>query len=90
MDATSTKTAPGRRSRLRGRLAEIAIAGLLVYVGGVDHAAAYIDPGSGGAIITGILGFFAAVAYTTRKYWYRLKGVFTGKGGDRQDKPPPR
>jgi hypothetical protein len=88
MDATSTKTAPGRRSRLPGRLADVAIAGLLVYAGGVDHAAAYIDPGSGGAIITGILGFFAAVAYTTRKYWYRLKGVFTGKG--RQDKPPPR
>ena len=37
---------------------------------------AYIDPGSGGAIITAILGFFAAIGYTLRKYFYKLKNFF--------------
>ena len=39
-------------------------------------AHAYIDPGSGGAIITAILGFFAAIGYTLRKYFYKLKNFF--------------
>ena len=28
---------------------------------------AYIDPGSGGALITAILGFFAAIIYSFKK-----------------------
>ena len=89
MPDTSTSRG-GARTRVYGeRAREIAVAALLVYAGATSDAAAYIDPGSGGAIITGILGFFAAVAYTTRKYWYRLKRAFTGKG-DQPDKPPSR
>ena len=38
---------------------------------------AYIDPGSGGALVTAILGFFAAIGYTLRKYFYKLKKIFT-------------
>jgi len=37
---------------------------------------AYIDPGSGGAIVTAILGFIAAIGYTIRKYFYKLKKFF--------------
>jgi hypothetical protein len=41
-------------------------------------AHAYIDPGTGSAVTAAILGFFAAVAYTFRKYMYRLKDWVTG------------
>lgn len=37
------------------------------------NAHAYVDPGSGSVIVTAILGFFAAIGYTTRKYYYRIK-----------------
>ena len=45
-------------------------------------AHAYVDPGSGSAIITTILGIFAAIGYTFRKYFYRLKRVIFGNGPD--------
>jgi hypothetical protein len=89
MPDTSTSRGRVRTAVYTAHAGEIAVAALLIYAGATSDAAAYIDPGSGGAIITGILGFFAAVAYTTRKYWYRLKRAFTGKG-DQSDKPPPR
>ena len=37
---------------------------------------AYIDPGSGGALITAILGFFAAIVYSVRKFFYDLRSKF--------------
>ena len=39
-------------------------------------AHAYIDPGSTSAIITAILGFFAAAGYTVNKYIYKIKKIF--------------
>ncbi len=46
-------------------------------------AYAYVDPGSGSMIVTTILGLIAAVGYTFRKYFYRLKRYITG--GKRKD-----
>tara|TARA_B100000927_G_C16265098_1_gene389086 strand:+ start:240 stop:434 length:195 start_codon:yes stop_codon:yes gene_type:complete len=40
---------------------------------------AYIDPGSGSALITAILGFFAAVVYSFKKFFYNLKSKFKSK-----------
>ena len=37
---------------------------------------AYIDPGSGSALITAILGFFAAIVYSFKKFFYNLKNKF--------------
>lgn len=48
-------------------------------VSGIVHAHAYIDPGSGSVLTTAIIGFFAAIAYTCRKYFYRLKDMITGR-----------
>jgi len=42
-------------------------------------AYAYVDPGSGSAIITAILGGIAAITYTFRKQFYRLRRVFKRK-----------
>lgn len=47
-------------------------------------AYAYVDPGTGSVLTTAILGLFAAVAYTFRKYMYRIKDMFSGR------KPSPR
>lgn len=41
---------------------------------------AYIDPGSGSIVMTAILGFLAAVGYTARKYFYKIKNLFVRKG----------
>ena len=40
---------------------------------------AYIDPGSGSVLTTAIVGFFAAIAYTFRKYFYKIKDRLTGQ-----------
>ena len=42
-------------------------------------ANAYIDPGSGSAIMSAIIGFFVAVGIAIKTYWYKLKSLFTGK-----------
>jgi len=43
------------------------------------NAYAYIDPGSGSALVTAILGFFAAIIYSFKKYFYNLKDRFKSK-----------
>ena len=47
-------------------------------------ALAYIDPGSGSAIMSAIIGFFVAIALAIKTYWYKIKGIFTGKKADNQ------
>jgi hypothetical protein len=69
----------------RSALAEKAIFAMSLLVL-ADPAYAYIDPGTGAAVTTAILGFFASIAYTFRKYMYRAKDLFSGKG--RRAKPP--
>ena len=39
---------------------------------------AYIDPGSGSAIISAIIGFFVAAGLVIKTYWYKIKNFFTG------------
>ena len=43
------------------------------------YLCAYIDPGSGSALITAILGFFAAIIYSFKKFFYNLKSKFKSK-----------
>jgi hypothetical protein len=39
---------------------------------------AYIDPGSGSAIMSAIIGFFVAAGMIVKTYWYKIKSFFTG------------
>jgi len=55
---------------------DIAFLSICLFIAGSVNAHAYIDPGSGGVLITAILGFFAAIGYTFRKWFYRLRNVF--------------
>jgi hypothetical protein len=38
----------------------------------IPSAHAYLDPGSGSAILQGILGALAAIALTLKLYWHRF------------------
>ena len=51
-------------------------------------AFAYIDPGSGSAIMSLIIGFFVALGLTVKTYWYKLKALFTRQTRP-ADKPDP-
>ena len=43
-------------------------------------AFAYLDPGTGSAIIQGLLAALAAIAVTAKLYWHRLLGMFGIRG----------
>ena len=45
-------------------------------------AMAYIDPGSGSAIMSAVIGFFVAIGMAVKTYWYKIKSLLTKK------KPP--
>lgn len=49
---------------------------LLAFALMTSNAYAYIDPGTGSVVTTAIIGFFAAIVYTARRYFYRLKDMF--------------
>ena len=48
----------------------------------IQPAMAYIDPGSGSAIMSAIVGLFVAVGLAIKTYWYKLKSLFAGKAPD--------
>lgn len=49
-------------------------------------AHAYIDPGSGSAIMGAIVGFFVAIGLALKTYWYKLRAWITG-GNKTQSSP---
>lgn len=59
-----------------GRAALLLIALIALYP---LPAMAYIDPGSGSAILGAIIGFFVAVGLALKSYGYKLKALFRGK-----------
>ena len=49
-------------------------------------AMAYIDPASGSAIMSAIISFFVAIAFTVKTYWYKIKSMFLGRKGNQVSK----
>jgi len=45
----------------------------------VQPAMAYIDPGSGSAIMSVIISFFVAIGLAVKTYWYKIKSLFMSK-----------
>lgn len=41
-------------------------------------AHAYVDPGSGSAIMGAVVGFFVAIGLALKTYWYKLKSLVNG------------
>ena len=49
------------------------------FIAWAPHAMAYIDPGSGSAIMSAIIGAVVAVSMAVKTYWYKIKAIFTAK-----------
>lgn len=45
-------------------------------------AQAYLDPTTGSMVMAAILGFFAAIAFTIRKYFYKITHMFRRRSGN--------
>jgi len=56
------------------------VLGLTVF--GTQSAHAYIDPGSGSAMISIVIGAFVAVGLAIKTFWYKITGIFTGKSAE--------
>jgi hypothetical protein len=50
-------------------------------------AYAYLDPGTGSALIQGVIAAIAAVGVTLKLYWHRIKKFFMPRSGK---KTPPQ
>ena len=48
---------------------------LVLLIGG-SNANAYIDPGTGSAIVSAIVGLVVAIGVAVKTYWYKLKSLF--------------
>ena len=53
----------------------------------IPDAHAYIDPGSGSVLTTAILGAIAAIGYTFRKYYYKLRDFVAGSPPEEPSAP---
>ena len=51
----------------------------------IQPTMAYIDPGSGSAIMSAIIGFFVATGLVIKTYWYKIKSIFTRKKADQKE-----
>lgn len=45
-------------------------------------ALAYIDPGSGSALLSAVAGFLVATLMVIKGYWYKIKSFFKPKKKD--------
>lgn len=41
-----------------------------------QHAAAYLDPGTGSMILQGLVAAVAVVGFTIKSYWYKIRSLF--------------
>jgi hypothetical protein len=49
-------------------------------------AFAYLDPGSGSAIVSAVIGAFVAMGMVVKTYWYKIKSFFVKKDTTEADK----
>ena len=45
----------------------------------MNAAHAYLDPSTGGMLISAIIGMFATLGLVIKSYWYKLKSLFRKK-----------
>lgn len=50
-----------------------------------DSLLLYIDPGSGSAVISAIIGLFIAIGIALKTYWYKIKQLFSGSTSSKED-----
>ena len=59
----------------------------IVIASWVSPATGYIDPGSGSAIMSAIIGLFVAAGLAVKSYWYKVKSLFQKKKLDESSEP---
>jgi hypothetical protein len=74
-DMSHQSNKPEPRSTFR-RDASVAL--MVAMVGFVPPAFAYLDPSTGGMIISAILGLLATIGLALKTYWYKVKNLFGG------------
>jgi hypothetical protein len=57
---------------------DICIVVLVSAAGFSAPAFAYLDPSTGGMILSAILGLIATLGLMVKTYWYKLKNMFSG------------
>jgi hypothetical protein len=57
---------------------------LATFLSIAPSAHAYLDPGTGSMLLSALIGLAAAVALGLKMFWYRLVGLFRGKGREVQ------
>ena len=58
------------------RIFAILSTALMFFVASAQSASAYIDPGSGSAIMSAVIGFFVVIGLTIKSFWYKIKSFF--------------
>ena len=64
----------------------IGISGLIMFAV-IQPAFAYIDPGSGSAIMSLIIGFFVAAGVLAKTFWYKIMGILGLSSSNKEDNP---
>lgn len=64
------------------------ITATFILLASAGPAFAYIDPGSGSALISIIIGAFVAVGLAVKSFWYKITGLFGGKKSSSEDVDP--
>ena len=52
------------------------VVAFFILIASLTPAYAYIDPGTGSAIISAMIGFFVVAGVTVKTYWYKFKDLF--------------
>jgi hypothetical protein len=58
----------------------------MTLAGMAPPAFAYLDPSTGGMIISAIVGLFASAALAIKTYWYKFRNLFRGRGSADDEK----
>ena len=58
---------------------------LVAFLSLASPAQAYLDPGTGSMLISALIGLAAAIGLALKMFWYRLVGLFRGKGAHAAD-----
>tara|TARA_B100001173_G_scaffold286719_1_gene274588 strand:+ start:210 stop:404 length:195 start_codon:yes stop_codon:yes gene_type:complete len=51
----------------------------IIFICYANASHAYLDPSTGGMLISAIVGMFATLGLVIKSYWYKLKSLFIKK-----------
>lgn len=70
---------------MTSKITSLLLAAAFIILISAGPAFAYIDPGSGSAVISIIIGAFVAAGLAIKSFWYKITGFFSGSKSSSQD-----